>query len=92
LLGDIVTTNSDLIIDSGYNKPLACVKLCDINDIIRTITIHKVILSSLAELSQFKRGFSALGVADELKKHPDALSSFFCKDKDIPLTAGVFSC
>ena len=70
----------DMLLECGFNKPVSRIQLSDRVNIVQTVTLHKVILSSLAELSQFKEGLSVLGV------HPDLLYSYFCSDK---LTADV---
>ena len=57
-------------------------------NIVQTVTLHKVILSSLAELSQFQEGLSTLGVANALQNHPDLLHSYCCCDHDDKLTPG----
>ena len=49
----------DLLLECGFNKPLFKVQLEDKTNVIQTITLHKVILASLAELSQFREGLSA---------------------------------
>lgn len=67
----------ELLFESGYNKPASKVELCDRVDIVQTVALHKVILSSLAELSQFRNGLSTLGVLDAIKAHSQILSSFF---------------
>lgn len=70
--------NVDLLMECGYTKPVPRVELVDKADIVQTITLHKVVLVSLAELSQFRKGLSTLGVATALKDYPQLLRSFFC--------------
>lgn len=60
-------------------------ELCDRVNVVQTIS---VILTSMAELSQLKDGFSALGVAESVSKYPDLLYSFYCMDHKDNLTAG----
>lgn len=52
------------------------------------MSLHKVILASLAELSDFREGLAALGVADALKQDGPLLHSFFCNDVKSVLTSG----
>lgn len=74
--------NIDLLMECGYNKPVLRVELED-KHIIQTVTLHKVILASLAELSQFRKGLSALGVVTALKEYSHLLHSYFClEDED----------
>ena len=81
--------NMDLLVECGYSKPVPRVVLEDKPNIIQTITLHKVILASLAELSQFHKGFSALGVAAALKDYPHLLHSYFSVEHDDELTSGI---
>ena len=77
--------------ESGFSKPLTRVGLEDLPNIVQTVTLHGVILRSLAELSQFKDGIEALGVGKAMKKHPYLLYDFFVQGKDLKdlLTAGI---
>ena len=80
--------NLDLLLECGFNKPVSKVTVSDKVTIIQTVTLHKVILVSLAELSQFRDGFSALGVLDAVKEHSHFLYSFYCSDYDDELNSG----
>ena len=53
------------------------VQMEDKPNVIQTITLHKVILTSLAELSQFREGLSALDVTQALKEHSYLLRSYY---------------
>ena len=55
-LQEIVLENMDLVIDSGFTKPLTKIDLKHKEQIIQCVTMQKVILVSLAELSQFRDG------------------------------------
>ena len=46
----------EVILDSGYTKPLIQASLEDVPNIVQTITLHRVILRLLAEFSQFRDG------------------------------------
>jgi hypothetical protein len=78
--------NLDLLLECGFNKAVARIKLNDRVNIVQTVTLHKVVLSTLGELTQFKEGLSALGVLDALKDHPDLLQSYYCCNYDDKLT------
>ena len=45
-----IANQMELLIGCGYNKPLTKIDLSDKVNIIQTVTLHKVILGSLAEL------------------------------------------
>ncbi|XP_019853033.1 PREDICTED: uncharacterized protein LOC109582636 [Amphimedon queenslandica] len=52
-LHNLLSSNLELLLDSGFNKPVTNVKLCDKEQILKAITLHSVILTVAAELSQF---------------------------------------
>jgi hypothetical protein len=83
--------NMGLLVECGYNKPVPRVVLEDKPNIIQTITLHKVILASLAELSQFRKGLSTLGVAAALKDYPHLLHSYFSVEYEDELTSGMYN-
>ena len=89
VLRDILVENVDLLMECGFTKPLSKAQLADKPTIIQTITLHKVVLVSLAELSQFRKGLCTLGVGDALSQHPWLLRSFFCLQSGDKLTSGV---
>ena len=89
-LREIAANQIELLIGCGYNKLLTKIDLSDKVNIIQTVTLHKVILGSLAELTQFRDGLAALGVLDAVKKHSYLLRSYDCSESDEKLTSGTF--
>lgn len=87
-LQDVAVDNLDLLLECGFNKAVARIKLNDRVNIVQTVTLHKVVLSTLGELTQFKEGLSTLGVLDALKEHPDLLLPYYCCSYDEKLTPG----
>lgn len=85
-----LTENMDLLMECGYTKPVSRADLGDKPDIIQSVTLHKVVLVSLAELSQFRKGLATLGVATALKDYPHLLQSFFSLRNNDQLTSGMF--
>ena len=77
-LQDVAIDNLDLLLKCGFNKAVARIVLNDRVNIVQTVTLHKVVLSTLGELMQFKKGMSTLGVLDALKEHPDLLLPHYC--------------
>ena len=75
----------------GIHKPSAKIELRDKTTIIQTISLHKGLLASLAELSDFKKGLNALGVAEALTEHCELLRPFFCNDTKVTLTSSQFT-
>ena len=80
--------NLDVLIECGFNKAVAKLELCDKVNIIQTVSLHKVILASLGELSQFRDGLSTLGVLGALKRSSHLLYSYYCCDVDDELSSG----
>ena len=77
--------NIDLLLECGFTKPVNNLQMKDKADLIQMIALHKVILASLAELSDFKQELCVLGVADAFGS---LLRPFFCNDADVNLTSG----
>lgn len=73
----LLSSNFDLLNESGFNKPITNVKLCDKDLIIKSITLHSVLLSSSAALSQFRDGiYKVKGHQTMLEKYPILLEPF----------------
>ena len=75
-------SNIETITDSGFNKPIAKLELSDKVNIVQAVALHKVILSSLGELTQFCE------VAEAIQNHSELLQPFFCLDKGKDFTSG----
>ena len=68
---EVAGRNIDLLLECGFTKPVALLKLGDKSDLIYAVTLHKFVLCSLAELDQLCSGMAALGVTDSLQQyHP----------------------
>lgn len=74
--------------ECGFTRPTSSLRMEDRTDLIQTVSLHKAILASLAELSDFKEGLNTLGVVDALKQHGNLLRPFFCNDAKVELTSG----
>ena len=91
LLQQIVLQHSDVVINSGFSKPLASVKLSDKTEISRAVSLQYTLLQCLAEVDQLKKGLSSLGLLDILQSNPDILAPFFSRVlNDQRLTAGDY--
>ena len=73
-LQSIALENFDLISDSGFIKPSSCLTMLDKTSIVQSVSLHVVILNSLAERYQFRDGMETLGVFSAIKHHRDVLS------------------
>ena len=63
-LRKIAMSNIDTITDCGFNKPIAKLELSDKVNIVQAVALHKVLLSSLGELTQFHEGLASMHVAE----------------------------
>ena len=81
--------NIDIITECGFSKPVSRLELSDKTVILQSVALHKVILTSLAELTQFRDGLSALGVQKALQDYPNLLHSFYCLKNSNILTSGM---
>ena len=75
---EVASKNIDLFIECGFTKPVSLLNVEDKPDLIRAVTLYKVVLCSLAELDQFHSGMAALGVADSLKQYQHLYRLFYC--------------
>lgn len=85
----LATTHLDMLLTSGFTKPFTTLTMTDKEPIIRAITLHSVVLSSLGALIQFRDGiWTVQGMKDVLQNNSILMKSFFCNQK-ILLTAGT---
>ena len=79
----------DLLLSTGFNKPVMMLKLADKGNIIRVVSLHYTVLRCMAELDQLKKGLSSLGVLKIITQNPSIMAPFFvCSPDDGQLTAG----
>lgn len=86
---------TDVVINSGYTKPLTSAEVSDRKEITETVSLHCTLLQSLAEMDQLKRGLNVLGVANYMKDYPLFFTSYFTSQDSQKLSAGIiisFSC
>ena len=81
----------DMLCEAGFMKPPAIMKLDDKHGLVRTLSLHHIILRSKAELDQLKEGLSSAGVLEILQKHPQLLKTLFTSEGLTPLTPGTLS-
>ena len=86
-LQSIASENFGLLSESGFTKPTSHLMMLDKKTIVQSISLHMVILKSLAELYQFRDGMETLKVASTIKDHKDLLSDFFLM-RPVILNAG----
>ena len=70
--------NIDVLVNSGFTKPVAKIELVHKEEICKCIALQKVILVSLAELSQYRDGLHKIeGIKQYLTSHFSLLEPFF---------------
>ena len=85
---EIVSNNSTIILDSGYNRLLGDVGAEEKLEVIRALFLHSTIYKVMGELEQLKAGLNELGVADQMKTNPEMFKEYFtCTNHE--LAAGV---
>ena len=87
-LRQLAINNCDLLFECGVSKPPSRLELSDKSNIMQAISLHKVVLGTMSELSQFKEGLSVLGVCDALAKHSDLLYSYYCCKHKVEISSG----
>ena len=80
-----------MLFNSGFSKPVTKLTIKDKERIIQSVTLHNVILHSLAELSQFREGIWKIeGMKEALANYSDLFESFYCVcNQNILLTASM---
>ena len=89
-LREVAGEHIDLLLECGFTKPISWLNLEGKPELIQAVTLHKVILSSLAELDQFRTGMAALGVAESLKQYYQLYIPFYCMGAGDVLTSGSY--
>jgi hypothetical protein len=86
-LQEILFGASDVVFNSGFTKPLTSIKLSDVNDVLKAITLHNTILQCLGEIEQIKIGLKSLGFLEIVQRNSDILSIYFTSENYEGLTA-----
>lgn len=90
---ELVMEKMDILNECGFGKPVARLKLQDKPDLIMAVTLHQAVLRSLAEMTQFREGLSALGVRQALEKRPQLFAPYYCCSAgNNSLTSGTVQC
>ena len=83
----IAMESCDVLLECGYTKPLATLKIADIPQLIKNTVLHSTILKIKSELDQFVAGIEAAGVLSAIRKYPHLFSPLFVSSGSA-LTAG----
>ena len=68
--------NDNLIIETGYRKPLCRLTMQDVPGLKQILRDH-VLVNVKAELDQFSEGLNTLGVLEKMKKYPLLMAPLF---------------
>ena len=80
--------NIEILEECGFGKPIPRLKLQDKADLIQAVTLHRVLLKSLAEATQFRDGLSALSVRESLEKYLKLFIPYYCSTESNVLSSG----
>lgn len=86
---EVASENIDLLLECGFTKPVSLLNLEDKPELIHAVTLHKVVLCSLAKFEQFCNGMASLGVAESLKQNHHLYTPFYCIGAGDMLTSGT---
>ena len=78
----------DGILECGFTKPLAKLKLCDVSHLIHSVALHSTILRSKSEVDQFKEGLHEAGTLHAIKEYPDFFYPMFVQSEAAVVDAG----
>lgn len=87
-LQDVCSNGIDLILESGYSKPVTAIELSCKQELMNTLMLHYTLYQNKAVLDQLKSGLCIMGVADAMITYPDLLQAFFVAGKEVPITGG----
>ena len=79
----------DLLVATGYRKPLAQLGLKDVADLVGLLLEYHLFVKVKAEIDQFLEGLKTLGFLGHLRKNSSLWQAFFVTSND-SLTPGKF--
>ena len=82
------SATADIVLETGYRKPLGTVTVSDKEEIIRVLKRYHTLIKVKAEIDQFIEGLQCLGIDHLIKEHPDLMEPLFV-NKNKSLTAGM---
>lgn len=73
----------DLLLATGFRKPLAQLGLKDVDDLVGFLLEYHLFVKVKAEIDQFVEGLTTLGFLGYLRKNPSLWQNFLCCPKTI---------
>ena len=87
-LHNSLSSNLELLLDSGFHNPVTNVKLCDKQQILKAMALHSVTFTAAAELPQFRDGIYKVKI---VWNHFTATLIYpFCRDNLFVLISLLF--
>lgn len=83
----IAMESCDVLVECGFIKPLATIKISDVPQLLKCASLHSTVLRIKSELDQFIGGLNTAGVLSAIRDHPELFSSLFVFEGH-SLTAG----
>ena len=88
-LQTLAMENAAVFIESGLTTALALTKVEDKDSIVKTVTLHQVLLKTKAEIDQFCAGLKSLGVLNSIQENPQLFEHYLSLDGTQCMTAGM---
>ena len=70
---------SDLILQTGYRKPILTLKLEDRVDIVATLIDYHLMIKVKSAMDQYMEGLTVLGLLNRVQQHPSTWKPLFMK-------------
>ena len=83
--------NIEILDECGFGKPITRLKLINKPDLVQAVTLHRVLLKSLAEETQFREGLATLSVRESLEKYPKLFIPYYCRSESDVLNSGMLA-
>ena len=72
--------NCDILIESGYTKPITRIGIKEVQAVSQTVVLHQVILHSLGEPSHFRDGIEAVqAIASHINSDSHLTAGSYCR-------------
>ena len=67
----------DILLECGFTKPLATLKMKDVNQWVKCASLHSTLMRIKSELDQFISGLDAACVLHAIREYPDFFAPIF---------------
>lgn len=81
-LHELLSSNYDWLLDIGFNNSITAIQLTDKDKIARAVKLHYTVITSSAEILQFRDGmYKVEGLQRIMENHGNLLLSFYCNSE-----------